>query len=403
MDAFNWLHLSDLHWGQTGQKHLWPSVRKAFFDDLEKLHAKCGPWHAVLFTGDLVQKGEQFDAMEETVLKPLWERLRELGSDPVLLAVPGNHDLQRPDGKTYEAAVDMLLAQSGFQQIAKKFWHKPKCHYRKVIDKAFAQYRTWFGKRPFCKSVDIKNGLLPGDFSATIATDGGHRVGILGLNTTFLQLAEGDYRDRLAWDVCQFQEACDQDGVAWRDNHDVCFLMTHQPPDWLDEPSRKKMYPEINPAGRFVVHLFGHMHEEAIRDESLGGGERLRKWQAPSLFSLEHYRDQKREERRHGYCAGSLTFQDDIALLRHWPRKAKLDENGWDFIPDHEKCKLPENDATEPDEIKLQPKGTTASGAAASGTSFEQEMSRALESYHGRVQKDWDDRWSRVVGEGDDE
>jgi hypothetical protein len=219
----------------------------------------------------------------------------------------------------------------------------------------------------------------------------------LGLNTTFLQLAEGDYRERLAWNVCQFNEACDPDGVAWSENHDVCLLMTHQPPDWLDNTSREKMYPEINPAGRFVVHLFGHMHKEAIRDESFGGGPRLRKWQAPSLFGLEHYGDQEKQERRHGYCAGSLTFQEDSAVLRHWPREAKFDANGWRFVPDHDKCKLQDDGGTKPERIELQGIGSEGAAATPSGKSFEQEMSRALERYHCRVQEEWDARWSRVV------
>src|SRR5689334_11472420 len=102
MKAFNWLHLTDLHFGLTGQTSLWPNVRKVFFDDLVRVHERCGPFHAVLFTGDLTQTGhvDEFKGLEDTVLGPLWEKFRELGSkDVALLAVPGNHDLQRPELK----------------------------------------------------------------------------------------------------------------------------------------------------------------------------------------------------------------------------------------------------------------------------------------------------------------
>jgi hypothetical protein len=39
----------------------------------------CGPWDAVLFTGDLVQSGEsaQFKEMQTEVLDPLWRTLPE--------------------------------------------------------------------------------------------------------------------------------------------------------------------------------------------------------------------------------------------------------------------------------------------------------------------------------------
>jgi 3',5'-cyclic AMP phosphodiesterase CpdA len=71
--CFAWLHLTDLHYGLKGQDCLWPSLRQPFLDDLGALHDRCGPWDAVLFTGDLVQSGEpdQFAAMQRQVLDPL--------------------------------------------------------------------------------------------------------------------------------------------------------------------------------------------------------------------------------------------------------------------------------------------------------------------------------------------
>src|SRR5436853_1607974 len=92
MRLFNWLHLTDLHFGLKHQSPLWPNVREAFFDDLARVHEKSGPWHAVLFTGDLVQSGiaDQFEQLEESVLSPLWEHLSALGSkDAILFTVPG--------------------------------------------------------------------------------------------------------------------------------------------------------------------------------------------------------------------------------------------------------------------------------------------------------------------------
>lgn len=53
--AFSWLHLTDFHYGLKGQKPLWPNLRQPFLDDLPRLHGHCGPWQAVLFTGDLAQ------------------------------------------------------------------------------------------------------------------------------------------------------------------------------------------------------------------------------------------------------------------------------------------------------------------------------------------------------------
>lgn len=353
MGVFNWLHLTDLHIGMSGEKHLWPNVRATFFDDLAKLHEKCGPWHAVLFTGDLTQKGEaaEFKRLDRDVFDPLWEHLKSLGSDPVLLAVPGNHDLQRPKPSP---AVRLLLKWTDNPEIHEEFWEQQTSDYRQVITTAFANYGDWWRKCSYRGSVEIQDGLLPGDFSATVENRDGLSIGVAGLNTTFLQLAGGDFTGRLAWDVRQFHAARGGDGAEWVKQHDACILLTHQGPDWLNEPSRAKVYPEINPAGRFAVHLFGHMHENVIRSQSHGGGPMVRHWQRPSLFGLERY-GEKEEDRRHGYAAGRIEFKKNGADIRHWPKKAIGDANGWRFIRDEERCVLEDDGGTHPEQLSIPP------------------------------------------------
>src|SRR5262249_997673 len=65
--SFGWLHLTDLHFGMTGLKPLWPSIKDEFFKDLDKLHGTAGPWDLVLFTGDFVQSGrkDQFQNLND--------------------------------------------------------------------------------------------------------------------------------------------------------------------------------------------------------------------------------------------------------------------------------------------------------------------------------------------------
>ncbi len=81
-NTFSWLHLTDLHFGLTGQDCRWPNLRQPFLEDLFELHQRCGPWDAVFFTGDLVQKGvaEEFTALQTHVLDELWQTLEKLGS-----------------------------------------------------------------------------------------------------------------------------------------------------------------------------------------------------------------------------------------------------------------------------------------------------------------------------------
>src|SRR5262245_44355167 len=100
MRKVSWLQLTDLHCGMKDQDHLWPNIRQAFFEDLEEMHAQTGPWSLVFFTGDLVQEGssEEFKRLDD-VLEQIWQKFKQLGSSPLLVPVPGNHDLCRPDSR----------------------------------------------------------------------------------------------------------------------------------------------------------------------------------------------------------------------------------------------------------------------------------------------------------------
>jgi 3',5'-cyclic AMP phosphodiesterase CpdA len=105
MPAITWLHLTDLHFNTNNniqmsrQRWLWPNVRELFFQDLERLRRFTGDWDLVFFTGDLAQSGTVADytALDRDVLARLWQEFRRLGSNPILLAVPGDHDLTWPD------------------------------------------------------------------------------------------------------------------------------------------------------------------------------------------------------------------------------------------------------------------------------------------------------------------
>ena len=370
---FNWLHLTDLHFGLAGQQPLWPNVRDKFFEDLASLRERTGPWDAVLFTGDFVQRGAkpEFQKLDEEVLGPLWDELQRLGSgDAVLLAVPGNHDLVRPldpnDKRKPTPAERCLLNPDWFADVSDEFWQEPQSLYREVVDKAFANFVKWRNGCRLPQPPGMRDGLLPGDFATTLTTADGRHVGVLGLNTTFLQLAGGDYQGKLAWDLRQFHAACGGDGPGWVAEHDVCLLLTHQGPEWLDTHSRDEVYSEINPAGRFAVHLFGHMHENVIRSTSTGGGKPLRQWQGNSLFSLEPWGEPPKFERRHGYAIGRIEFDGDAATIRHWPRKTVKDTNGVRPVPDHESCVLLNDEGTEPESIPLQPRKSAAAPAVTS-------------------------------------
>jgi tetratricopeptide (TPR) repeat protein len=356
-NAFSWLHLTDFHYGLKGQDSLWPTLRKPFLDSLAPLHDRCGPWDAVLFTGDLVQSGEsaQFKEMQAEVLDPLWEKLTELGSgNAVLLAVPGNHDLFRPNSKEDNAAIDALLEKDGFPRIKEKFWNQPTGGYRRVINDAFAAYSQWWEKAPH-RHAPVKSGALPGDFSATFE-HGGRRIGIMGLNTTLLQLAGGDYKGKLVWDAQQLKALCESGVDVWTKQHDVCLLLTHQGPDWLTPEAQTHGESEIAPAGRFAVHLFGHQHETNITYVTRGGSRNaVRLCQGCAVFGMEPI-----TQRMHGYTAGRIEFGDEETVLRLWPLTATNKTGPWRFIPDHEHAELLDDQGTHSEPVAARSQAVSA-------------------------------------------
>ena len=355
---FSWLHLTDFHFGLDGQKFLWPNMRQPFLDDLTKLHEQTGPWQVVLFTGDLVQQGKtaEFQEMQKEVLDRLWDKLAELGSgDAVLLAVPGNHDLYRPNPKEDNPAIDALIDRDGFHRIASKFWDNPAGAYRRVINEAFAAYSEWWQTSPH-RPKDITTGILPGDFACTLEC-GEQNIGIVGLNTAFLQLQGGDYQGKLVWESRQLYALCAGAVDDWVNRHAICLLLTHQGPDWLTSEAKAHGDNEITPAGRFAAHLFGHMHEADYKYLRIGGSANaVRLCQGCSVFGMEQFGEPPKTVRSHGYAAGRIDFNPEHATLKIWPRIAtdQPQGEGWRYIPDNIHLVLADGQSTTSETLLLR-------------------------------------------------
>ncbi len=346
MTTITWLHLTDLHWGMEGQEYRWPNIRESLKRDMRKLRDKHGPWDLVFFTGDMAFKG-RFDQFEKAqrLLQNLWQEVGVDNPRQLIVAVPGNHDLIQPDPS--EAPVVALEEWHKKSEVVKTFWDNPNSDYRRVVQEAFTDYESWWHDQHAAKFLPFLPGILPGDFSLTIEKDG-VRLGVIGLNTAFLQLTDNDYKGKLTLDAKQLHKVCNGDPPKWAQSHHACILLTHHPPEWLSSEGQGELDREILPSGQFAVHLFGHMHKPMQREITVGGGPLRRQWQGPSFFGIEHYQEEGKDfERIHGYTFGKMWFQAHRGCLRFWPRKAICSEGvGWRIIPDHEKITLDEDEGT---------------------------------------------------------
>ncbi|NRD46155.1 dynamin family protein [Corallococcus exiguus] len=330
MSSIRWLHLTDFHQGMGSQKWLWPGMRERVFEDLARLQKKMGgPWDLVLFTGDLTQRGstEEFQYFEDSLAR-LWAHLQELGSNPLLLAVPGNHDLVRPVPR--KATVKALGTWWSDPDISDEFWKDDTSDYRRLVAEAFKPYGDWQRASRF-HGQPLTPGLLPGDFSFTFPKDG-VKLGVVGLNSAFLQLTAEDFKEKLALDPRQFQAACGGDSSDWLAKHDATILLTHHPQDWLHSQAAMSFEQEILAGGNFTLHLFGHMHRGASGSIRRGGGTPHRFIQGPSLFGLEEFGGNNEVQRIHGYMAGRIDFEESGGRLSIWPRVGTLKEGNFRML-----------------------------------------------------------------------
>ena len=326
MTTFRWLHLTDLHLGMPGQQSLWPNVEEMFLKDLDYLRTQVGPWDLVLFTGDITQRGTapEFDEVNK-LLQKLWSRFNDWGFVPKLLAIPGNHDLVRPIDVSDPALVT-LLHNWHLPAVQTPFWEKGDSPQRRLISVAFQDFSEWWENTSIPKPVGFNPGLLPGDCSASFEPNG-FSLGIVGLNSAYLQLAGGNFESRLHLDVRQLHAVCDGHGADWTKRHDACLLLTHHPVQWLSKEAQEHFTNEIHsPSERFALHLFGHMHEADLTTVAHGGGIERRRLQGSSLFGLETWGEEQ-AKREHGYSLCELKLEQGELRLRIWPRRA-IDKPG---------------------------------------------------------------------------
>ena len=335
--SFGMLWLTDFHFGQHAQRWLWPEWEEEFFKDLEYLHGKAGPFDAVLFTGDLVFSGQP---AEYDGLSNLFDRLRDLlakmqPSLPCLLSVPGNHDLRRPDRRL--PVPTALRHYWKDDTVRREFWENPNSQYRELITTAFEPYCQWLAKTNFSKPADLQHGILPGDFAATIRS-GPASLGIVGLNTSFLQMDGGDYEGQLDLDVQQLHTVCSGNATKWIKERHASILLTHHPYDWLATKAQDHFHGAIYPTQRFIGHFFGHMHQRADRGTAHGGAPARWYHQGCSLFGLENYGEAFDKGRlKFGYAAFRIELDRDTSRVRFWPRKNSLQHSGdYRLVPDTE-------------------------------------------------------------------
>jgi tetratricopeptide (TPR) repeat protein len=339
--AISWIHLTDWHIGQSGEKERFPNLEDIFFNDLRITLEKHGGLDLVFFTGDFVNIGkkEEYDELEKRLVR-FWEEFRKHGNDPKLIPIPGNHDLIRPS--EFSPVGIALGSWDQNRRLQTAFWEEEAKEIRQGVIECFAAYSGWL-KNTAIPLLDTHPGILPGDQLGTF-TNGEIKLSLLGLNTTYLQHKKGDFEGKLWVSPRQIPELPKGNYLDVLRASDISVLLTHQPESWLSPSSKASFRSDIARSGVFDLHFCGHLHQPMALSVSEGGSEHRHTVQGASFFGLEQYgEDDSKRERIHGYTFGIWDKIGDEIHEKRWPRiAAKKQDGGWGLVSDPSSYLTPE-------------------------------------------------------------
>ncbi len=297
--------------GLRGARLLRPEYRAAFEQDLRELHERSGPWHLVLISGDLTATGgpREFDLLDSS-LNFLWTVFRNLGSSPLLLAVPGSHD--RWQGPTHLERAGSLLLSEALPAVRKE------SSLGRLIHEAFSPFTRWLTSWHQIQSASgierLGIGLLPGDFAATVRVEE-FSVGVVGLNSFFRATSSTTQEIH----VDQLEAVTGEDVKSWGLRHDFLLLLTHASPVMLNPSRLDAVREKLTLADRPLLHLCGSRNKGGWipTPVSFSWPQAI---QAPSLFG-----EFPSDAGGWGYYAGQMEMTGAARRLHLFPRVADVE------------------------------------------------------------------------------
>ena len=252
MGKLSWLHISDLHYGDSEQQ-CWDEniVLKALLRDVaERIQRDGLQPDFIVVTGDIAFSGRE---AEYKLASQFFDSLLEttgLGKDRLFL-IPGNHDVDRSrlDFMAVAIAANVQDRDSANMALAQDR------SLRTIFDRfhGYATFvNTYLGD---CLPFDHNNYYYVRTLDLS-----GQRIAVLGLNSAWLAASDED-RHRLALGERQVRAALEQARGT-----DLSLALMHHPFDWLGDFDRRVAEPLLCDACDFILH--GHMHEPGLLQAS---------------------------------------------------------------------------------------------------------------------------------------
>ncbi|MBF0155175.1 MAG: metallophosphoesterase, partial [Magnetococcales bacterium] len=343
--TIRWLHLSDMHMGCRGEE-LWWQVRSEFRKSVQSLAKRLGPPHLIFLTGDLTWRGEK--AQFEQVTAFLTELKKWLfdavgGDAPLVVPVPGNHDLERQEATTATLApLPFMFGTEAWQGYAIPFeeslWQNTPTPFHGL----FKNYLEWLRRDILPDRAGFyTESPFPGDFSLRLDRPDLPPLTVVGLNSSWSHFMEGDCRGKLELFRRQLPAALGTEDVDAALEGRNTLLLTHHPLSWFSKETQRHFLESVYRPERFIANLHGHDHTGGSTFVSRYGDAGRFYLMAPSLFGLEKY-GTAQESRSMGYQWGCLTPE---GAMRLWPMlRVKRGGEHYDFDRDQRYEKHEDNE-----------------------------------------------------------
>ncbi|MBF0136261.1 MAG: metallophosphoesterase, partial [Magnetococcales bacterium] len=319
-----WLHISDIHMGCPG-KELWWQTNQEFGDTLREMVARQGAPDLLLITGDIAWSGakaeyDSFDRFLDQLLTWLTDNGKH--SKPLVIPVPGNHDLDRRQ-VDHNPLLQLFGKSLGTEAwplqlpiLEQLVWQETGTSPLHVL---FQNYLEWFDRRIApCLGKGYHPSPFPGDFSLQLDLPGKFPLTLVGLNSAWMHYQkEGNFLGKLELLAGQLPNALANhaSGNPLERIKENALMLMHHPVSWFSRATRQLHDEKIYPSGRFHACLCGHAHTGDAEFRRHFGDRGRCTIMAPSLFGLEGYQT-AHESRSMGFMWGSL---DQTGEVRLWP------------------------------------------------------------------------------------
>lgn len=263
------IHISDIHYDINGKLENQDKVLNAFLTDVSEQVSKIP--HSdlyVLISGDIVQAADDkanYTRFEQNVVKPLVKALSLERNH--ILAVPGNHDLQRnyviQNYEVHHSHFEAKYDEEKFNDLIRDGEHSSE-----LLEK-FKNFQN-FVESSFNRQICSKTAY---------GVDLNETWSILCINTAIL--SEGGYNNvddngHLAIDTRAI--------IDWTNQHKTTknILMMHHPKEQLMDEYKSHISEVVK--NNFSLVLTGHVHDQDIYSP-YKNGEQIICLSSPQLFS----------------------------------------------------------------------------------------------------------------------